>query len=102
MALKMSANPFTTLPTASQAGQSSALPPIQTQTTNSSDTTKPPRKRKGHRGGKKKRSRRKSFAVLDDDGATENDEESGGGLYQHQARNLSETSLDSEALLDHR
>lgn len=60
-----------------------------------------PKKRKGHRGGKKKRSRRKSFAILDDDGHDE-DEGSEQGFYQHPTRNLSGTSLDSEALLDHR
>ncbi|KAK5990508.1 Putative metal ion transporter C17A12.14 [Cladobotryum mycophilum] len=49
------------------------------------DTQRPvPRKRRNHRGGKKKRSRRKSFAAL------------------HEDKTLSDTSLDSEALLDHR
>jgi|SRR5687767_7489587 magnesium transporter len=61
------------------------------------------RKRKGHRGGKKKRQRRKSFAVLDE-GNSEMGEPSYGGsnLYSIPAGNLSGTSLDSEALLDHR
>lgn len=63
----------------------------------------PPKKRKGHRGGKKKRSRRKSFAILEGDGQDELDDDSSGqGFYQGPARNLSGTSLDSEALLDHR
>lgn len=63
----------------------------------------PARKRKGHRGGKKKRQRRKSFAVLDE-GNSELGESSYGGsnLYQIPSGNLSGTSIDSEALLDHR
>lgn len=61
-----------------------------------------PKRRKGHRGGKKKRSRRKSFAVLDEDGRSDLAEDSGDGFYQAPNRNLSGTSLDSEALLDHR
>ena len=75
------------------------------------------RKRKGHRGGKKKRGRRQSFAV-DDHGTSLEEaprisQDSGptpssrshdpfSRLYQSGARNLSSTSLESEALLDHR
>ncbi|KAK1755361.1 hypothetical protein QBC47DRAFT_214771 [Echria macrotheca] len=67
----------------------------------------PPRRRKNHRGGKKKKSRRKSFAVAGDDIArdTLNNEsmgEEGGGFYARPSDNLSTTSIDSEALLDHR
>ncbi|GJN77767.1 CorA metal ion transporter [Purpureocillium lilacinum] len=61
-----------------------------------------PRKRKGHRGGKKKRSRRKSFAALAEDSHDEMQEASGEGFYKMPTGNLSGTSIDSEALLDHR
>ncbi|KZL71863.1 CorA-like Mg2+ transporter [Colletotrichum tofieldiae] len=63
-----------------------------------------PRRRKNHRGGaKKKRNRRKSFAVLpeeshDEAAAPAPDRE---GFYR-QRTNLSNTSIESEALLDHR
>lgn len=60
------------------------------------------KKRKGHRGGKKKRSRRKSFALLHEDSHDELDSNSGNGFYQAASSNVSGTSLDSEALLDHR
>lgn len=60
-----------------------------------------PKKRKGHRGGKKKRQRRKSFAILDDEDESRT-ERSGEPLYQIPSANLSGTSFDSEALLDHR
>lgn len=64
-----------------------------------SQPQRPPKKRKGHRGGKKKRSRRKSFAMLGDH---ELGESSGNGFYQVAQASLSGTSIDSEALLDHR
>ncbi|KAH8128454.1 magnesium transporter [Trichoderma asperellum] len=63
---------------------------------------RPPKKRKGHRGGKKKRSRRKSFAILHEDSHDELGESSGNGFYKVAQANLSGTSIDSEALLDHR
>ncbi|KAK0656696.1 hypothetical protein B0T16DRAFT_319983 [Cercophora newfieldiana] len=67
----------------------------------------PPRRRKNHRGGKKKKSRRKSFATATDDItqdglASEGLEEASEGFYSRPSRNLSNTSIDSEALLDHR
>lgn len=61
-----------------------------------------PKKRKGHRGGKKKRQRRKSFAVIDEGHSEMGDSANGEGFYQLPAQNLSGTSMDSEALLDHR
>ncbi|KAK0392799.1 hypothetical protein NLU13_2294 [Sarocladium strictum] len=62
-----------------------------------------PRKRKGHRGGKKKRQRRKSFAILDEANSEMGESSYGGNnLYSIPSGNLSGTSLDSEALLDHR
>ncbi|OAA42602.1 CorA family metal ion transporter [Metarhizium rileyi] len=65
------------------------------------DSQKQPRKRKGHRGGKKKRSRRKSFAALTED--SHDEAPSGSGLlYQVPTASLSGTSIDSQALLDHR
>ncbi|KAK8925152.1 putative metal iontransporter [Metarhizium anisopliae] len=66
------------------------------------DSQKQPRKRKGHRGGKKKRSRRKSFAALAEDSHDEAGPSGPGLLYQVPKANLSSTSIDSEALLDHR
>ncbi|OLN88143.1 putative metal ion transporter C17A12.14 [Colletotrichum chlorophyti] len=75
---------------------------------NGSDPNGPhsqPRRRKNHRGGaKKKRNRRKSFAVLPEESHDEeapppsNDR---GEFYLHRA-NLSNTSIESQALLDHR
>ncbi|KAH8180082.1 corA-like mg2+ transporter protein [Sarocladium implicatum] len=62
----------------------------------------PARKRKGHRGGKKKRQRRKSFAILDEGNSEMGESSYGPTLYQIPSGNLSGTSLDSEALLDHR
>lgn len=69
-------------------------------------TNAPTKKKKTHRGtkGKRKKDRRKSFAVHNDDMNEEEPTATGphpGSLYA-QDRNLSGTSLDSEALLDHR
>lgn len=61
-----------------------------------------PRKRKGHRGGKKKRLRRKSFAALTEDSHDERSGASRSGLYQVPSASLSDASIDSEVLLDHR
>lgn len=72
-----------------------------------------PRKKRNHRGGKKKRPRRQSFAVTDEEGSRmlENPHDSRSGqsqsaarssFYRIQGSNLSNTSLESEALLDHR
>jgi magnesium transporter len=67
---------------------------------------RPPRRRKTHRGtkGKRKKDRRKSFAIHSGDMNEEEPAATGphpSSLYP-QDRNLSGTSLDSEALLDHR
>lgn len=95
-----STNPFSALPTTSQAsGAAAALPQSQTSTPSTQTKAK---KRKGHRGGKKKRSRRKSFAVLDDDSRDEREQDLGDSFYQNAARNLSGASIDSATLLDHR
>lgn len=61
-----------------------------------------PRKRKGHRGGKKKRSRRKSFAALAEDSHDEMHQSPSDAFYKMPQGNLSDVSIDSEALLDHR
>jgi magnesium transporter len=66
-----------------------------------------PRRRKNHRGGKKKKQRRKSFALPADEIAQDSANEEGldeatPGFYTRPGRNLSTTSLESEALLDHR
>ncbi|KAL1879935.1 hypothetical protein VTK73DRAFT_6631 [Phialemonium thermophilum] len=65
------------------------------------------RKRKGHRGGKKKKPRRKSFAVAPDEMAEDTLQSEGLGdgrenFYSAPGNSFSNTSLDSEALLDHR
>jgi magnesium transporter len=69
------------------------------------------KKKRNHRGGKKKRARKQSFAVSTEDGSdmpgTSNAEDvsrvmARETLYRLQGRNLSNTSLESEALLDHR
>lgn len=67
----------------------------------------PTRRRKNHRGGKKKKTRRTSFAVPSDDIAqdglgAEVLAERRDDFYVRPDHNLSSTSLDSEALLDHR
>ena len=71
-----------------------------------------PKKRKGHRGGKKKKSKRQSFNAPSE--ATEEGQEVQQRLevpqrpsqhapfYRMQGANRSNTSLESEALLDHR
>ncbi|KAK4218199.1 hypothetical protein QBC37DRAFT_7685 [Rhypophila decipiens] len=84
------------------AGPSSAAPKAEP------GQTHPTRRRKNHRAGKKtKKTRRKSFAVVPDELAqdgmnSEGLDGVGQGFYSMQGRNLSNTSLDSEALLDHR
>ncbi|KAK7739288.1 CorA metal ion transporter [Diaporthe eres] len=70
-----------------------------------SSNAAPTKKKKTHRGtkGKRKKDRRKSFAVHNDD--MNQDEPATTGphpsSFYAQDRNLSNTSLDSEALLDH-
>ena len=82
------------------------------------DQATPGRKRRNHRAGKKKKNRRQSFAVTGDEGddgaamrssqdLLEQSRSTGTrppfySLGQSSGRNLSETSLDSEMLLDHR
>ncbi|KAE8449400.1 hypothetical protein EG329_008301 [Mollisiaceae sp. DMI_Dod_QoI] len=72
-----------------------------------------PKKKRNHRGGKKKRTRKQSFAASTEDGSglPETSQSYGAGssvnaarasFYRLQGRNLSNTSLESEALLDHR
>ncbi|KAK0108592.1 CorA metal ion transporter [Cadophora gregata] len=69
-----------------------------------------PKKKRNHRGGKKKR-RRKSFAASTEDGLglpepsnsrMNTDNAARASFYRLQGRNLSNTSIESEALLDHR
>ena len=82
------------------------------------EQTAPAKKRRNHRGGKHKRSRRKSFAIAGDESASAEMSRSNRDLRdpstpgparpqmyrlgQSGGRTLSSTSLDSEALLDHR
>jgi magnesium transporter len=71
------------------------------------------RKKRSHRGGKKKRNRRQSFAAPSDDGSSlpETSQSRAEVLVQsgkrsnsfyRLQRNLSNTSIESETLLDHR
>ncbi len=71
------------------------------------------KKKRNHRGGKKKRARKQSFAASTEDGSgmpeTSNSHRMGhsesavrNSFYRLQGRNLSSTSIESEALLDHR
>lgn len=72
-----------------------------------SSSSHAPRRRKNHRAGRKKNARRKSFAVpLDeiahDSANSEGLDEMRQSFYSRPSRNLSNTSIDSETLLDHR
>lgn len=67
----------------------------------------PPRRRKNHRGGKKKKTRRKSFVGPPDELSHDSLEageleEIRENFYANAGGNGSQTSLDSEVLLDHR
>lgn len=78
----------------------------------------PGKRRRNHRGGKNKRSRRKSFAIAEDESGSAEAARSSRDLLdssttaparpsfyrlgQSGGRTLSSTSLDSQALLDHR
>ncbi|TVY86505.1 putative metal ion transporter [Lachnellula willkommii] len=80
-------------PTAIQSGEAAA----------SNVTLKPPKKKRNHRGGKKKRTRRQSFAAsTEDDNGTGSRPAERDSFYRVQGRNMSGTSIESEALLDHR
>ncbi|KAN0121943.1 cora domain containing protein [Hyaloscypha variabilis] len=72
-----------------------------------------PKKKRNHRGGKKKRTRKQSFAASTEDGSgmpeTSHSHRRGpsesavrNSFYRLQGRNMSNTSIESEALLDHR
>ncbi|KYK56866.1 CorA family metal ion transporter [Drechmeria coniospora] len=88
-------------PSSSASPGAAAPPPASPDTSSDPKSRSQTRKRKGHRGGKKKRSRRKSFAALAEDSHDEM-QEPGAGFYQLPNSNISGTSIDSEALLDHR
>ena len=105
-------------------GQPGSQQPTEAQTTSnvaSADQGEQPaasRRKRTHRGGKKKRNRRQSFAAPSGDTSTGEPSRSNRDLLdvpssstarpqfyrlgQSGGRNLSSTSLDSEALLDHR
>ncbi|TVY31840.1 putative metal ion transporter [Lachnellula subtilissima] len=58
---------------------------------------------RNHRGGKKKRTRRQSFAAsAEDSNGTGSRSAARDSFYRVQGRNMSGTSIESEALLDHR
>ncbi|KAI1123364.1 hypothetical protein F5Y10DRAFT_54799 [Nemania abortiva] len=95
----MATNPFSVLGSSSRGSPSA---PSMSSNPQGSGAQTPKKK---HRAGRKhKRTRRKSFAIPPDDFAGDtvsNDGIDRGGFYA-QARNLSNTSLESEVLLDHR
>ncbi|GKT98273.1 metal ion transporter [Fusarium langsethiae] len=103
----MSSNRFTDLANSSKSGPapptSDANQSQAPESSNNSNASRAARKRKGHRGGRKKRTRRKSFAAMDDDDDHDETREAAGeGFFNLPRANLSNTSIDSEALLDHR
>ena len=71
-----------------------------------------PKKKRNHRGGKKKHARRRSFAASIEDGSGMPETPQSqirnvpnaarSRFYRVQGQNLSNTSLESESLLDHR
>ncbi|TRX97725.1 hypothetical protein FHL15_001480 [Xylaria flabelliformis] len=91
----MATNPYSALDSSSRA-----TPALSNAPRSSIQTPK-----KKHRAGRKhKHPRRKSFAIPPDDFAGDsvsNDATNQGTLFAH-GRNLSNTSLDSQVLLDHR
>ncbi|KAH6898423.1 hypothetical protein B0T10DRAFT_472586 [Thelonectria olida] len=101
----MSGSRFDTLANLAKPGSPAPSPRAPSASNSAVNTNTPPKpkKRKGHRGGRKKRSRRKSFAALDeDDGNDDSQQESGNGFYKAPGANTSNTSIDSEGLMDHR
>lgn len=93
-------------PTALQTAQGNAAEIAGTESASA-------KKKKKKRGGKKRRPRRESFAALTEDGSgmpetsqTKLDEAPRSAaresFYRVQGGNLSNTSIESEALLDHR
>jgi magnesium transporter len=94
----------------------------QSNSNNSNATLRPetaaqaiPKKKRNHRGGRKKRARKQSFALSTEDGSVSGMPEPSQSyrngnsqsaarpsFYRLQGRNISNTSIESEALLDHR
>lgn len=102
----MATNPFSPLD-ASRNRPSLAGPSTVVGATAAAEGSQSSKKKK-HRGGRKhRRPRRKSFAALADDPDQQGGRPDEGasddrsGFYMHD-RNMSNTSIDSEALLDHR
>ncbi|TVY68853.1 putative metal ion transporter [Lachnellula suecica] len=85
---------------APQRPEPTALQGPQGNAEASTATVRPAKKKRNHRGGKKKRSRKQSFAASTEDGNSH--PRPGESFYRLQGRNLSNTSIESEALLDHR
>ncbi|KAF1942501.1 cora-domain-containing protein [Clathrospora elynae] len=94
-------------PTGNPGGASSARPSLPAEASSSA----PAKKKKTHRGGKKRKNRRQSFAATADSTmderpslatiASHGHSRGSQGFYRTHS-NLSNTSLESEALLDHR
>jgi magnesium transporter len=98
-----------------QAGGPSQARAGNTRSDVTGSTTGEARKKKKHRAGKKKRNRRQSFVAQEDVPGVNSDSERPSllkapgshseareGFYRVVRGNVSATSLESEALLDHR
>lgn len=97
------------------AAATSHSPADQSSQHQAASSSAAPAKKKKHRGGKKRRNRRQSFAAPQDLGTGDmnddrpslaniagHDNSRGSSSFYRQRGNLSTTSLESEALLDHR
>lgn len=96
--------------------QTPSGPSGSTSTVRADGKTETSRRKRNHRGGaKKKRNRRPSFAASSDQGdgsgmpetsqssrAANAQSAARNSFYRQQGRNLSNTSIESETLLDHR
>ncbi|KAI2628977.1 hypothetical protein GGS21DRAFT_545445 [Xylaria nigripes] len=94
----MASNPYSVLDPSYES------PTAVSSSLDMSGASNKPSKKKHRAGRKPKHARRKSFALPPDDSlgdTTSNDETARVGLYSRERR-LSDTSLDSQALLDHR
>lgn len=94
----MATNPYSVLDPSSRASGSTPSGPLNPPRSGNQSS------KKKNKGRKHKQSKRRSFAIPADDfggGSDANNGATRGGFYAH-GRNLSNTSIDSEALLDHR
>jgi len=100
-----------------QRPEPTTIQPSQADPSTSNVTLRPAeatanKKRNNHRGGKKKKKRRQSFAASAEDGSgmpeapyshrVNPQSATSSSFYRLQGQNLSNTSIESEALQDHR